>query len=124
MKEETERWLKQSKRDLISAKNSLNSKDYYVSVFMSQQSVEKALKAFLIEKHKQLIKIHDVIILGRKANLPEILQKKCKLFSGTYIESRYGDISEELPYEKFTLQISQELITIANEVLLWVEKNI
>lgn len=39
-------WWKQAKRDLKSAKNSLNSKDYYVSALLSQQAVEKALKAY------------------------------------------------------------------------------
>jgi len=35
-------WLKQAECDLKSAKNSFNSKDYYVSALLSQQAVEKA----------------------------------------------------------------------------------
>ena len=37
-------WWKQAERDLKSAKNSFNSKDYYVSAPLSQQAAKKALK--------------------------------------------------------------------------------
>lgn len=44
MKISIEVWWKQAERDLKSAKNSLNSKDYYVSELLSQQAVEKEIK--------------------------------------------------------------------------------
>ena len=52
MGKEVENWWKQAQRDLISANNSLNAKDFYLSAFMSQQAVEKALKAVLIKEKK------------------------------------------------------------------------
>jgi len=60
---EVEKWWKQAKRDLKSAKNSFKSKDYYVSSLLAQQTVEKALKALYIKKFNELIKTHDLVFL-------------------------------------------------------------
>jgi len=45
---ERDKWLMQAVRDLETARNSLNSGDYYASAFWAQQAVEKALKALLL----------------------------------------------------------------------------
>lgn len=73
MRKEIENWWKQAEADLNSAKNSFNSKDYYVCAFLCQQAVEKALKALLFKKGFELIKTHDLVLLAKKINAPIIL---------------------------------------------------
>ena len=116
MKEESKNWLMQAEADLKAAKNSLKSKDYHASVFWSQQAVEKYLKGLIIKKERELIRIHDLVILGKRAGLPLELMSKCEKLSKVYIESRYG-ILDEIPAKKFTKENTEEFSLISEEVL-------
>jgi HEPN domain-containing protein len=124
MKEEVSKWLKLAKDDLKSAKVNFKSKQYYVCSFLCQQSAEKALKALLIKKIGKLIKIHDLIVLGNKVDLPENLSKKCDKLNSVYLDARYGDLGGKLPSKKFNKKISLEFLNTAKELLKWVEKSI
>jgi HEPN domain-containing protein len=123
MRPEVKRWLSLAKDDLKSAKANLSAKVFYISAFLSQQSVEKALKAVLISKTRKLIKTHDLVLLGRHVGLPKQLIKSCETLNTVYIESRYGDTGD-LPSKKFGRKIASELLEIAKEVLQWSEKSI
>ncbi|MEW6063460.1 MAG: HEPN domain-containing protein [Nanoarchaeota archaeon] len=124
MKEETKRWLKLAEDDIKSAESNFNNGQYYVCVFLCQQSVEKALKALLIKKTNKLIKIHDLVILGTKVGMPKELLKACDKLNGTYMDTRYGDINGELPSEKFTKGVSLKFLNDAKEIIKWLKKNI
>ncbi len=56
----TLKWLKQAEADLKAAKDSLQDGNYEWSCFQSQQSGEKALKAFLYEKGYTSIMTHSL----------------------------------------------------------------
>ena len=43
-------WFQQAERDVLSAKNSFKSSDYYVAALLCQQAVEKALKFLFFQK--------------------------------------------------------------------------
>ena len=122
MVNEFKNWLKQAEADIKTAENSLKSKDYYASAFWSQQATEKIIKSLLIKKKNRLIKIHDLVVLGRMAKLPADLLEKVKLLSGIYTESRYGIIEDKIPAEKFKEKDASEFLNIAHEVLKWVGK--
>jgi len=124
MKEEITKWMKLAKDDLKSAQVNFDTRQYYVCSFLCQQSVEKALKASLIKKTGKLIKIHDLIVLGNKVNLPEKLSKKCDKLNSVYLDARYGDLGGKFPSKKFNKKISLEFLNTAKEVLKWVEKSI
>lgn len=124
MEEEVKKWLRMAKDDLNSAKSNLENKKYYVCAYLSQQAVEKALKALLIKKTKKLIRIHDLVILGREAGLPDDLLKKCEQLSRIFIETKYGAVGGLIPSQIFKKQNSSEYFNIAKEVVAWVEKNI
>jgi len=118
-------WFDQAEADFRTANNSFLSKDYYASVFWSQQSIEKCLKAIIIKESKKLVKIHDVILLGKMANLPLDLLNKIKLLSGVYVETRYGiSGAGTLPFKKFKEKDASEFLNISKEVLEWSRKKI
>ena len=121
--EEVGIWIKIAKDDLDSAESNIKSGKHYVSAFLSQQAVEKALKALLLKNQKIIIRIHDLVILGRKVNLPKDLLNKCEELSRVYIETRYG-AANGIPSQKFKKEDSLKYFSIAKEVLSWVEKNI
>ena len=71
MRKEVKEWWKQSKRDLITAENCKNSKDYYACAFFCQQSVEKGLKAMYIAKKRMFPgATHSLIYLATEIDLP------------------------------------------------------
>lgn len=124
MKPEVERWLKQAKSDLLAAKNSVVSKNYDWAVFQGQQAAEKALKALLLQRNQQVPKVHDLVFLGKKAVLEDSLLQKCDQLTVVYIETRYPDFGEKIPAEKFNLEKAQKYLGIAEEICLWVDKEI
>lgn len=114
-------WLKQAERDLISARNSYKSKDYYVAALLCQQSVEKALKYLYINKNNKLIRTHDLVKLAREIKAPLNIIKCCSLINPIYIEVRYP-ADTDLPADKVNSTIALQLLNKSDEVLKWVQK--
>ena len=97
MRKEAIRWLEQAKIDFKSATVNFEQKVYYVASFLSQQAVEKALKAILIEKDRLIPKVHDLVFLAKKAGIDGDLLSRCDELAKVYLETRYPDISKEKP---------------------------
>ena len=123
MKKDLEIWLKQAERDLKSAKNSLNSKDYYVSALLSQQAVEKALKCLYLKEKGELLRIHDLVKLAKEINAPLEIIKKCAEVNPVYVEVRYPE-GDELPADKINKNEAEKILELAKEVLLWIKEQI
>ena len=124
MKDETKRWIKLASDDLKSAEVNFNSKRYYVSVFLSHQTAEKALKSMMISKMGKFIKTHDLVILAQKVNAPENILEGCERLNNVYLDTRYGDIGGKPPSKKFNKKNSIEFLKQAKEILRWSKKNI
>lgn len=120
MIKEAENWLKKAERDLISAKKNLEIKEYNVASFLCQQSVEKALKSFLINKNKEMPKIHDLVRLGKLVDLDKKLLDGCEKLNPVYTESRYPDISER----DYKMDETKKDIETAEEILKWVKNKL
>jgi HEPN domain-containing protein len=124
MRDESQLLIKQAESDLGTSKNSLNSGDYYASVFWSQQCVEKCLKSILSKKKGGYAKIHDLVALSKKAGVSDDLIDKVKRFIGIHTETRYGFMNDETPSEKFKEEDAVEFLQIAKEVFEWTRKKI
>ena len=120
MKREIDVWIKQALRDYKSAKNSYNSKDYYVTALLCQQAVEKGLKYLLLKKGDKLLKIHDLVILARRVNVPQEIEKYCSEITPLYMEVRYPDV-DELPSEKVDKADAEYIIKITHIILKWLQ---
>lgn len=68
------------------------------------------------------MKIHDLVILGRKVNLPDELLQKCEKLSLAYTESRYGISMQKFPAGNFTKEKVRQFLLTAMEVLEWAKK--
>jgi len=78
MKEEVKRWIEQAEHDLKAAKDSSNAGNFGWAAFQAQQTAEKSLKAIILNRDGKIRKIHDLIELGRDADLPENILNKLK----------------------------------------------
>lgn len=124
MKEETKKWIKRAERDLRTAKNDIKSKDYYATSFWCQQAAEKALKAVILEKKGELIKIHDLVELAKKSDAPEYILQLCKDLTPVYTETRYPDWGDESEFKKFNKKEAEEDIKITKRIIAWIKKNL
>lgn len=89
MNGEVKDWWLQAQSDLKAAHNSINSGNFDWACFQAQQAAEKALKALYLKKFKELRKVHDLVFLARKLQLPKNLSDYCVRLNKVYVETRY-----------------------------------
>ena len=104
-RESARKWYMQAIHDLEMADKNIDIGGYDISAFLCHQCVEKLLKAGFI---KTVPKTHFIDELARELNLPEELQNKIAELTVDYTLSRYPDVSEEIPYEQYSKEISEE----------------
>jgi len=103
IKEESLRWLAQAEEEIKDAEFLMNAERYYLSLFLCQQSAEKALKAYIYFKEEEHLYTHSVSDLLKFAieidgDFNSI--KNAKRLDDYYIPTRYpnglpGDIPAE-----------------------------
>ncbi len=120
MKEESQRWWEQAESDLDTAKYLFNGEKYKECSFFCQQAAEKSLKALLINRGKELVRIHDLVKLSHLIKIEDSLEKDCKELTTVYTDTRYPD-SVSSDYSK---EEAEEDINRAERILQWVEKSI
>jgi len=117
MREESENWWKQAVKDMESAERIMGPGDYYVSAFLSQQAVEKALKALLIQETGNFPRIHNIVELSRKVSASQRVIELCAKINPAYTATRYPDVASD--FDKGEVE---EIIDSAREVLEWTRK--
>ena len=129
MKKQVKDWVLLADKDLYVAE--LIIKDDYpltnIVAFHCQQSIEKYLKALIIEKNIPLIKTHDLIKLNGMINEVKNLgidEKKLIVLNEVYMDSRYpgdlGLIPDGMPTKEQVnvfLEYVNEVKTIINNEL-------
>lgn len=62
-KAEADRWLAQAEEEYKDAELLLRARRYYLSLYLCQQSAEKALKAFIYSKEQEPVFSHSIAVL-------------------------------------------------------------
>ena len=124
MRKEIDNWLKQANKDLEVAEKNFEIKEYYSAVFWCQQSIEKGLKALIINKTKDKAIGHSLVQLGKEAKVPNDFFSKLKKLSPQYFLARYPDASEDIPFELYDEKITKEFLDISKEVLSWINNQL
>ncbi|MFZ1946881.1 MAG: HEPN domain-containing protein [bacterium] len=89
---ESARWLAQAEEELADAAELLKRRRFYLSLYLCQQSAEKALKAFVYMKEEEPVFSHSV---GHLLKLAASIDADFKALSGAkrlddyYIPTRY-----------------------------------
>lgn len=87
-------WLNNAQEDIIAAEIIVsNSRCYKLASFHCQQTLEKALKGFILFKENRLVDGHNLLWLCKQAmkidkDFTEFLDE-CALLNHCYIETRY-----------------------------------
>ena len=120
MRKEVENWFEQAEDDFDKAQILFDNKKFDGAVFFCQQAVEKALKAKYIEKYGELIRVHDLVFLARKIDLPEELVHICDKLTRVYTEIRYP-ADNVIPAKKFSENSVKEFLKITKKVFQWLK---
>lgn len=91
-KEESLRWLAQAEEEIKDAEFLMNAKRYYLSLFLCQQSAEKALKAYIYFKEEEHLYTHSVSnLLEIAVEIDNNFQsvRNAKRLDDYYIPTRY-----------------------------------
>lgn len=125
MKNTTKKWLPYAKADIELAKISISQKNKtrwtnLLTLWHCQQAIEKLLKAIMVEKGKEIVKIHD---LGRLQELAEVdlTEEELKFIlalNNYYLKSRYPDLINK-PLPAPSDEITKKLFKQTNDLYLW-----
>ncbi len=123
--DKVQNWLTQAQEDILWAKASSKEGILRGACFAAQQAAEKALKAFLISKDVNVVKIHDLLTLNQKcAELePEFtaLEQACNLLSPYYMSSRYPDVAQ---FEEYSKDQTEEVVEQATKIVDFVQSKL
>lgn len=129
-KEEALRWLKQAEYNLQVAESNLKEGFYSASCFMSEQSAQVALKAYLIYKTGRYITMHSIKKLAEKClehgNEFQKIVEYGKILDRYYIPTRYPDAlaPPAIPAEIYTEKDSTEALNFTKEIIEKVSQKI
>jgi len=124
MRQEAKTWWEQAKSDLKTAHHSFDAKDFDWSCFQAQQSVEKAFKALYLQEFAELRKVHDLVFLAQKLQVPSDYIPFCAWLNKVYVMARYPDASDIIPAKKFSREDAKKAIEVATTILQWLEKKL
>jgi len=127
MKDETKQWLNYADENLQSSKILLKSLLFNTVLQNAQQSIEKCIKAYFVEKGLRLQKTHNILSLNEvlKQNnvLLNITEDEIDLIDTIYLSSKYP-FGSVLPDFEPDEEICLKCIKIANIVKDDIEKYI
>lgn len=123
--EEYKLWYKQAEDDLAWTKHNIDGKIYYGACFTAHQSIEKALKAFILFKKGSLRKIHDLRALLEDCisidSTFEILREKVLTVVPYYIETRYPLYEDVVIFRE---AMAEEAYEFAKDIVGFVEEKL
>lgn len=121
-------WIQFALSDLDAAKRLFQSPrptrwTYLLVLWHCHQATEKTLKAVLLEKGKDLLKIHDLPRLAQLAEIPLSTQDKTFLedMNAFYLRSRYPDLLQP-PLSDPMRKTATAYLEKTKQFLLWLQK--
>jgi len=122
MKQMTKDWLEYADRDYLNAEALIKVKRYHGALLFYQQSVEKTLKAYLIENMGEKIPfVHDIRYLLKNTGLSmdELEKLDLKELSLVYTRIRYPDMDRK---HYSNISIVHDLISQFQILYVWIQK--
>ena len=126
MRPETERWLRYSGEDLVTARVTFAGNRWAATSFYAHLAAEKALKAIWVEgKALAPPRTHDLVRLAEELGLPADWLDELDALSRVYLVSRYPEASadEALPYG-IDEPAAQGHLLVAERVVAWAQQRL
>lgn len=114
-------WSLTSRQDFETAEILFENKKYSHSLFFCHLSVEKLLKALIVQKtHVAPPLLHDLVRLAQKADivLSSTIRDQLVEINSFNIQSRYDDYKLSF-YKKAKKRFAAKYIAVTKEILTW-----
>jgi len=126
LSELSELWFVRAEDDLSWAEDSFKDGHFGGTCFLSQQIVEKALKAYLFFQKQKLIRTHNLErLLAKCLEFDKQfikLKKSCQILTDYYIDTRYPDIWD---YNQFDdKKFARQALDLAKIVVEFLRKKL
>ena len=117
-----QRWLRLSRRDLISCSKLLEEEIYETVCFLAQQAAEKSLKAVAYLGGARRVLGHSCCRLVQQLEVQHpsltVFKESAGLLDQVYTSSRYPDDELEVaPYDLFSRSQAEDLMARAGEIV-------
>lgn len=120
MRPEAQAWWELAEADLDSAKVNLQAGRFYVTAFLSQQCVEKGLKAVWIHQRRHMPpKTHNLPELAEELSVYSQFETAFLRLNPLYVSTRYPDAANGVPSRNYNRALAEEILHDAEEVMAW-----
>ena len=123
-------WFERAADDLLWTANNIKTKFYTQACFTSQQSAEKALKAYLRSKRVEIdksFKTHQLAkLLSYCVKIDRsfsALEANCRILNEYYAPTRYPEMLD-LEFRDYTEKEADDAYGLAKEIVDFVKKKI
>ncbi len=127
MRKEAEAWLRISTEDLQSAEVLFDRKLFRPACYHAQQSVEKALKALLIDRDIETPRTHNLLDLNnavKKLGYAAALIDEDAVYLSSIYRARYPSDAGLLPLGEPIAQDAERALKIARDIAAWMKKQV
>jgi HEPN domain-containing protein len=116
-------WLNRAKSNLMQAKSEKPGVYWEDLCFQAQQAAEKSLKALLLHRGVRFPYVHDLaelieLLEQQGESIPLGIREVARL-TNYAVEARYPGLAEPVTWEEYEMAV-----TLAEEVVHWVEKSL
>lgn len=113
----------QARADYATSLTLMDAGIYYASVFFSQQTAEKALKAAALQKQQKNPRGHHLIQIANSLDAPIEVMNAAAELNIEFLSTRNPDASDGVPAQVYDQKSAQTHLRAAQVILDWV-KNI
>jgi HEPN domain-containing protein len=127
MRKEAEAWLRISAEDLQSAEVLSDRKLFRPACYHAQHSVEKSLKALLVDRNIEIPRTHNLLDLNnavKNLGYAVALLDEDAIFLSSIYRARYPSDAGLLPLGEPIEQDAARALKIAREMAAWMRKQI
>lgn len=109
----------QARADLATAITLLDAGVYYASVFFSQQTGEKALKAAIVDNQRRTAKGHNLIQMANSLNAPVEIMNAAAELNPEFMATRNPESVDGVPAQLYDKTSARLHLRCAQDILEW-----
>jgi HEPN domain-containing protein len=109
----------QGRADLATAITLLDAGVYYASVFFSQQTAEKALKAAIVDNQKRSVRGHNLVQMANSLNAPVEIMNAAAELNPEFMATRNPENVDGVPAQLYDKTSARLHLRCAQDVLEW-----
>jgi HEPN domain-containing protein len=114
----------QARADLATATTLLDAGIYYASVFFSQQTAEKALKAAIVDHQRRSVKGHNLVQMANSLNAPVEIMNAAAELNPEFMAARNPESVDGVPAQLYDKTSARLHLRCAQDVLDWAKNQV